>query len=204
VIGVIYEARPNVTIDVAALCLKTGNAAILRGGTETLQSNLALVAVIQAALARVDFPDAAVQYIANPDRSLVTALLRLDQYVDMIIPRGGAALHKLCRDQATIPVITGGIGVCHLFVDASADLERSLTVIENAKVQRPSVCNTVDTVLVHRAVASDFLPRLAAHLAATGRAARHRPRASPSSPQDGHSAPWWKPARRISTPSGWR
>lgn len=168
VIGVIYEARPNVTIDVAALCLKTGNAAILRGGTETLYSNLALVQVIQAALARIDFPAAAVQYIANPDRSLVTALLRLDKYVDMIIPRGGAALHKLCRDQATIPVITGGIGVCHLFVDASADLERSLIVIENAKVQRPSVCNTIDTVLVHRAVAGEFLPRLAAHLA------RHR------------------------------
>ncbi len=188
VIGVIYEARPNVTIDVAALCLKTGNAAILRGGTETLQSNLALVAVIQAALARVDFPGAAVQYIANPDRSLVTALLRLDKYVDMIIPRGGAALHKLCRDQATIPVITGGIGVCHLFVDASADLERSLTVIENAKVQRPSVCNTVDTVLVHRAVASDFLPRLAAHLA------RHKVELRATGPalailaQDGHGA----------------
>jgi len=165
VLGVVYEARPNVTIDVAALCLKTGNAAILRGGTETLHSNLALVQVIQSALERIDFPDAAVQYIANPDRALVTGLLRLDKYVDMIIPRGGAALHRLCRDQATIPVITGGIGVCHLFVDASADLARSLDVIENAKVQRPSVCNAIDTVLIHRAVASEFLPMLAERLA---------------------------------------
>ncbi len=168
VIGVIYEARPNVTIDVAALCLKTGNASILRGGKETLRSNLALVASIQRALRRVGLPGAAVQYIDSPDRALVTQLLRLDQYVDMIIPRGGAALHKLCREQATVPVITGGIGVCHLFVDASADLERSLDVIENARVQRPSVCNSCDTVLVHQTVAADFLPRLAARMGRCG------------------------------------
>ena len=162
VIGVIYEARPNVTIDVATLCLKTGNASILRGGKETLRSNLALVKAIQTALQRVGLPIAAVQYIDSPDRELVTQLLRLDQYVDMIIPRGGAALHKLCREQATIPVITGGIGVCHLFVDASADLEKSLDVIENARVQRPSVCNSCDTVLVHQEAAAAFLPLLAA------------------------------------------
>ncbi len=165
VIGVIYEARPNVTIDVATLCLKTGNASILRGGKETLRSNLALVQAIQAALQATGLPPAAVQYIDSPDRELVTQLLRLDQYVDMIIPRGGAALHKLCREQAAIPVITGGIGVCHLFVDATADLEKSLDVLENARVQRPSVCNSCDTVLVHEEVAAAFLPLLAARMA---------------------------------------
>lgn len=165
VIGVIYEARPNVTIDIATLCLKTGNAAILRGGKETLRTNGALVNVIHAALERVHFPTAAVQYIDSPDRALVAQLLRLDQYVDMIIPRGGAALHRLCREQSSIPVITGGIGICHLYVDESADLEKSLDVIENAKVQRPSVCNALDTLLVNRKVAEEFLPRVAQRLA---------------------------------------
>ncbi len=165
VIGVIYEARPNVTIDVATLCLKTGNATILRGGSETLRSNLALVEAIQAALARVGLPQAAVQYIADPDRALVTELLRLDKYVDMIIPRGGNSLHRLCREQATIPVITGGMGICHVFVDESADLARAVDIVENAKVQRPSVCNALDTVLVHRNVAQRFLPAMAARLA---------------------------------------
>jgi glutamate-5-semialdehyde dehydrogenase len=166
VIGVIYEARPNVTIDIATLSLKTSNAVILRGGKELLQSNQALVAVVRAALERVGFPSAAVQFIDNPDRALVSELLRLDQYIDMIIPRGGASLHKLCKEQSTIPVITGGIGICHLFVDESADLPRSLDVVENAKVQRPSVCNAIDTVLVHRRVAGEFLPMLAARMAA--------------------------------------
>lgn len=165
VIGVIYEARPNVTIDIAALCLKTGNAAILRGGSETLRSNLALTAVIQGALAASGLPAASVQTIADLDRGLVAELLRLDRYVDMIIPRGGAALHRLCREQATIPVITGGMGICHVFVDASAELSRAVDIVENAKVQRPSVCNALDTVLVHRAVAGSFLPALAERLA---------------------------------------
>ncbi len=165
VLGVIYEARPNVTIDIATLSLKTGNAVILRGGSETLRSNMALVKVIHAALERAGLPAAAVQYVKNPDRSLVTQLLRLDEYVDMIIPRGGAGLHRLCRDQATVPVITGGVGVCHLYVDVSADFPRSLDVIENAKVQRPSVCNALDTVLVNRQVAQEFLPMLAARMA---------------------------------------
>jgi glutamate-5-semialdehyde dehydrogenase len=164
VIGVIYEARPNVTIDIASLCLKTGNASILRGGKETLRSNIALVQVIQTALAKVGLPQEAVQYITNTDRALITELLRLDEYVDMIIPRGGAALHRLCREQSTVPVITGGIGICHLYVDISADQEKSLAVIENAKIQRPSVCNALDTVLVNRAIAAEFLPRLARHM----------------------------------------
>ena len=168
VIGVIYEARPNVTIDVATLCLKTGNATILRGGSETLRSNLALVEVIQAALDRCGLPRAAVQYIADPDRSYVTELLRLDRYVDMIVPRGGASLHRLCREQSTIPVITGGCCVRHILVDEEADLARAAEIVENAKVQRPSVCNALDTVLVHRAVAREFLPEMAARLAQKG------------------------------------
>ena len=164
VIGVIYEARPNVTIDIAALCLKTGNASILRGGRETFHCNMALVAVIQAALAKCGLPAAAVQYIESPDRALVSELLRLDQYVDMIIPRGGANLHKLCKEQSSIPVIIGGFGVSHLFVDASADLVRSVEVIDNAKVQRPSACNALDTLLVHEAVAEAFLPLLVSRM----------------------------------------
>ncbi len=168
VIGVIYEARPNVTIDIATLCLKTGNAAILRGGRETLRTNLALVDVIQAALTRCGLPPAAVQAIADPDRALVTELLRLDRYVDMIIPRGGAALHRLCRQESRIPVITGGLGICHIYVDESADLARAVDIIENAKVQRPSVCNALDTLLVHPAVAARLLPAVARRLAGHG------------------------------------
>ena len=168
VIGVIYEARPNVTIDIATLCLKTGNAAILRGGRETLRTNLALVGVIQAALTRCGLPPAAVQAIADPDRALVTELLRLDRYVDMIIPRGGAALHRLCRQESRIPVITGGLGICHIYVDESADLARAVDIIENAKVQRPSVCNALDTLLVHPAVAARLLPAVARRLAGHG------------------------------------
>jgi glutamate-5-semialdehyde dehydrogenase len=165
VLGVIYEARPNVTIDVATLCLKTGNAAILRGGKETLRSNLALINAIQAALEKVGLPQTAVQYIDDPDRALVRELLRLDKYVDMIVPRGGNRLHQLCREESTIPVITGGIGICHIFVDESADLEKAVDIVENAKVQRPSVCNALDTVLVHPKIAETFLPKMAARLA---------------------------------------
>ncbi|EPA8651711.1 TPA: glutamate-5-semialdehyde dehydrogenase [Photobacterium damselae] len=160
VIGVIYEARPNVTIDIAALCLKTGNASILRGGRETFYSNMELVKVIQSALDKAGLPAASVQYIEQPDREYVSQLLRLDQYVDMIIPRGGAGLHKMCKENSTIPVIIGGFGISHMFVDASADLTRSLDVVENAKVQRPSACNALDTLLVHEKIAEAFLPRL--------------------------------------------
>ena len=168
VLGVIYEARPNVTIEIATLALKTSNAVILRGGRETLRSNLAIIHAIHGALNKVGIPTSAIQYIANPDRNLVSQLLRLDQYVDMIIPRGGAALHKLCKEQSTIPVITGGMGVCHLFVDRSADVLRSIDVIENAKVQRPSVCNSLDTILVHANIAADFLPQVAERMGQRG------------------------------------
>ncbi|MDA5545898.1 MULTISPECIES: glutamate-5-semialdehyde dehydrogenase [Yersinia] len=168
VIGVIYEARPNVTIDVASLCLKTGNAVILRGGKETHHTNQATVKVIQQALEQCGLPPAAVQAIESPDRELVTQLLRMDNYIDMLIPRGGAGLHKLCREQSTIPVITGGIGVCHTFVDESADFEKALLVIENAKIQRPSACNSLETLLVHQAIAERFLPVLSARMHALG------------------------------------
>ncbi|NVC52204.1 glutamate-5-semialdehyde dehydrogenase [Vibrio diabolicus] len=160
VVGVIYEARPNVTIDIAALCLKTGNASILRGGKETFFSNMELVKVIQSALAKANLPAASVQYIEKPDRELVSQLLKLDEYVDMIIPRGGAGLHKMCKENSTIPVIIGGFGISHIFVDESADLEKSLNVVENSKVQRPSACNSLDTLLVHEKIAAQFLPMI--------------------------------------------
>ncbi|ATF94025.1 glutamate-5-semialdehyde dehydrogenase [Cedecea neteri] len=168
VVGVIYEARPNVTVDVASLCLKTGNAAILRGGKETWRTNNATVAVIQQALEECGLPKAAVQAIENPDRALVTEMLRLDRYIDMLIPRGGAGLHKLCREQSTIPVITGGIGVCHIVVDDTAEFEPALKIIVNAKTQRPSTCNTVETLLVHQAIADSFLPALSKQMAESG------------------------------------
>ncbi|ELY4000173.1 glutamate-5-semialdehyde dehydrogenase [Cronobacter dublinensis] len=168
VVGVIYEARPNVTVDVASLCLKTGNAAILRGGKETWRTNAATVKVIQKALEECGLPAAAVQAIESPDRALVSEMLRMDKYIDMLIPRGGAGLHKLCREQSTIPVITGGIGVCHIFVDESAEFAPALNIITNAKTQRPSTCNTVETLLVHEAIAERFLPELSQAMHARG------------------------------------
>ncbi|WP_293730252.1 glutamate-5-semialdehyde dehydrogenase [uncultured Actinobacillus sp.] len=164
VIGTIYEARPNVTIDVASLCLKTGNAVILRGGKETQHSNQILVNVVQHALEQAGLPKAAVKAITDPDRALVMELLKLDRYVDMIIPRGGASLHELCKQHSTIPVIVGGIGVCHTFVEQSADQNRAISVIKNAKTQRPSTCNTLETLLVQESIAAEFLPKLAADL----------------------------------------
>ncbi|MCA1895491.1 glutamate-5-semialdehyde dehydrogenase [Shewanella putrefaciens] len=164
VIGVIYEARPNVTVDIAVLALKTGNAVILRGGKETLESNKLISDVIRGAIVAQGLPIDAVQFIDSPDRALVTGLLKLDQYVDMIVPRGGQALQRLCAEQATIPVILGGIGICHLYVDKNADLQRALDVIANAKVQRPTVCNALDTLLVDERVASTFVPQVAEYL----------------------------------------
>ena len=179
VLGVIYEARPNTTIDIAVLSLKTGNAVILRGGKETLRSNLALVSVICDALQAQGLPREAIQYIGNPDRALVSQFLRMDQYVDMLIPRGGNSLHRLCRDQSTIPVITGGIGICHYYVDITADQERGMDVIVNARTQRPSVCNALDTLLVNRRIAPEFLPKLARRMAECGVEMRATPDAMP-------------------------
>lgn len=168
VLGVIYESRPNVTVDVAALALKTGNAVILRGGSETLQSNVALVDAIRAALEAAGFPPDAVQLIRDQDRRYVQELLRLDAYVDMIIPRGGNNLHRFCRENSTIPVITGGIGVCHLYVDETADLAAALAIVQNAKVQRPSVCNALDTLLVQESIAERFIPQVYERLSPDG------------------------------------
>ncbi len=168
VLGVIYESRPNVTVDVAGLALKSGNCVIMRGGKETLRSNIAFINAIQRGLQGSEIPAEAIQLVADTDRGLVLELLQMDEYVDMIIPRGGAGLHDFCRQNSRIPVITGGIGICHLFVDESADLDKSIEVIRNAKIQRPSVCNALDTALVHRSVAADLLPRLVKRLSADG------------------------------------
>jgi len=178
VLGVIYESRPNVTVDVAGLAIKTGNGAILRGGSETLGSNQALIALVHRALEDGRLPADSVQLIANPDRALVLELLQLHEYVDLIIPRGGAGLHAFCREHSKIPVITGGIGICHLYVDSSADLAAALPLIYNAKVQRPTVCNALDTLLVHPAVARQILPAVVEHLQPAGVTFRADPAAA--------------------------
>ena len=168
VVAVIYESRPNVTIDSASLLVKSGNAAILRGGKETVRTNEALMAAVTEALASVGFPEDCVQCILSPDRTLVGELLAMDQYVDMLIPRGGAGLHEFCRKNSRIPVIPGGIGVCHIFLDETADMVRSFEVIRNAKVQRPTVCNALETLLVHRNIADAAIPDLCEFLASDG------------------------------------
>ena len=168
VLAVIYESRPNVTIDVAALAIKSGNAIVLRGGKETIRSNQVLVNGIHNALEQAGLPRHAVQFISDPDRSHVEQLLRMHDTIDMLIPRGGAGLHRYCRENSTIPVITGGIGICHLFIDESADPVRSIEVIRNAKIQRPTVCNALDTILVHTSIAHDFVPALVKSLRKDG------------------------------------
>jgi glutamate-5-semialdehyde dehydrogenase len=168
VLGVIYEARPNVTIDIAGLAIKTGNAVILRGGSETINSNRVLVSIIKEALAQSGLNPEAIQFIDDTSRDRVAEMLKMHEYIDMLIPRGGAALHKYCRENSTIPVITGGIGICHLFVDRSADISQSVRVIQNAKVQRPSVCNSLDTALIHEDVAAEMIPLVIKRLAEDG------------------------------------
>jgi len=165
VIGVIYESRPNVTVDIAALCLKSGNAAILRGGKESANSNRALADAISTGCEVTGVPADAVQLIRTKDRALVKDLLTANEYIDMIIPRGGPGLHRFAVENATIPVITGGIGICHVYVDSSADQEKVPPIVYNAKVQRPTVCNALDVLLIHEAVAEQLLPRIAASLA---------------------------------------
>ena len=177
VIAVIYESRPNVTIDAASLIVKSGNAAILRGGKETMRTNAALMEVVQTSLEKAGLSKDSAQAILSPDHELVTELLSMDQYIDMLIPRGGAGLHKFCRENSRIPVITGGIGICHLYVDESADLTKCIDVIENAKIQRPTVCNALDTVLVNEKVAQSFIPSLCQRLAGDGVSFRVDPRA---------------------------
>ncbi|MCB9079894.1 MAG: glutamate-5-semialdehyde dehydrogenase [Anaerolineaceae bacterium] len=177
VVGVIYESRPNVTIDISALCLKSGNAAILRGGKESIHSNRALAETVQLGCKAAGLPAETMQLIESTDRGMVKEMLRASGVIDMIIPRGGAALHQFAIDNATVPVITGGIGVCHIYVDSAADFTKVVPIVVNAKVQRPSVCNALDTLLVHRAVARQILPRVADALGDYGVEIRCEPRA---------------------------
>ncbi len=162
VVGVVYESRPNVTSDVAAICLKTGNAVVLRGGSEALMSNQAIGAAIRQGLADGGLPETAVQLITSTDRLLVQRMLKLRQYLNVIIPRGGEGLIKATVENATVPVIETGAGVCHTYVDRAANPEMALQIVYNAKVRRPTICNALDTLLVHRDIASTWLPRMAA------------------------------------------
>jgi glutamate-5-semialdehyde dehydrogenase len=162
VVGVVYESRPNVTVDVAALCLKTGNAVLLRGGSEARESNTILVAAIHDGLLKTGLPQYAVALIGSGGRGEVERMLKLREYVDVIIPRGGAGLIKATIENATVPVIETGAGVCHTYVDAAADLEMATRIVHNAKVRRPTICNALDTVLVHRNIAASWLPKIAA------------------------------------------
>ena len=168
VIGSIYESRPNVTIDISVLCLKSGNACLLRGGKESLHSNTALAGLTRDAISRAGVPADAVQFVDNPDRSLVDAMLGMKEYIDLLIPRGGDGLIRFVAEHAAMPAVTGGIGVCHTYVDRGAKMDMAANIVFNAKVQRPTVCNALDTVLVHVDVAPTFLPRIVQELAAAG------------------------------------
>jgi glutamate-5-semialdehyde dehydrogenase len=167
VIAMIYEARPNVTTDAAALCLKAGNACILRGGREALESNRALLAAVHDGLTAAGLPAEAAQLVPVTDREAIADLVRLDDLIDLCIPRGGEGLIRYVAEHARVPVIKHYKGVCHIYVHAAADPERALAIIENAKVQRPGVCNAVETVLVDRTIAASFVPRLVARLCPT-------------------------------------
>jgi len=168
VVGSIYEARPNVTVDIFGLCLKSGNACILRGGKETIRSNTALVSMLRKALSDAGVTTDAVQFVDNPDRALVDHLLKMNEYIDLLVPRGGASLVKFVAENATMPAVTGGIGVCHTYVDRAADLKMAAEIVHNAKVRRPSICNALDTVLVHSEIAANGLPLIAKELTASG------------------------------------
>ena len=160
VIGIIYEARPNVTADAIGLCLKSGNAVVLKGGSEAMQSNMAVAGVLTEAAEAAGIPQGAIQFIDTADRAAVTALIKLNDFVDVVIPRGGAGLIKAVVQNATVPVIETGSGVCHTYVDAAADCVMARKIAFNAKVQRPSVCNAMETLLVHKDVAGKFLPQM--------------------------------------------
>ena len=160
VVGIIYEARPNVTVDAAALCLKSGNACILRGGSEAIRTNKKLVEILNSAAVSVGIPEHAIEFVAITDRDAVVAMCRLRKLIDVIIPRGGAGLIKRVVEHATVPVIETGTGVCHIFVDKSANFEIALPVVLTAKISRPSVCNAMETLLVHKDIAESFLPQI--------------------------------------------
>lgn len=161
IIGAIYESRPNVTIDIAILCLKSGNAIILRGGREAVHSNAVLAGIVQEAATMAGVPEGAVQFIESTDRALVDYMLQMRGSIDLIIPRGGEGLIRKVAENAAMPVVTGGVGVCHTYVDRRADLNKAVAIAYNAKVQRPTVCNALDTLLVHEDVAESYLPLIA-------------------------------------------
>jgi glutamate-5-semialdehyde dehydrogenase len=165
VIGAIYENRPNVTVDIASLCLKAGSATILRGGKEALQSNIVLGRVINAALTAAGVPEGSVQIIESSDRAIVGEMLQMKEYIDLVVPRGGEELIRFVEKNAMMPVLIGGIGVCHTYVDRDADLTKARDIVVNAKTRRYSICNALDTVIVHAGVADRFLPDVAAALA---------------------------------------
>jgi glutamate-5-semialdehyde dehydrogenase len=168
VIGAIYENRPNVTVDIASLCLKAGSATILRGGKEALQSNIVLGRIIGGALQAAGVPAGAVQIIESSDRAMVSEMLAMKQYIDLMVPRGGEELIRFVEKHATMPVLIGGIGVCHTYVDRDADLVKARDIVVNAKTRRYSVCNALDTLVVHADAAPRFLPEIAAALAEKG------------------------------------
>ena len=168
VIGVIYESRPNVTVDISALCLKSGNAVILRGGSEAFHSNTVLADVIRAAILDAGISKDAVQIVGSRDRKFVSEMLKMDEFIDLMIPRGGADLVARVAKEASMPSITGGVGVCHTYVDESASLDMAVDIVFNAKVQRPSVCNALDTMLVHVSAAPEYLPKIANAFAGAG------------------------------------
>ena len=168
VVGSIYESRPNVTVDISVLCFKSGNACLLRGGKESLQSNLALIDLIRSSISEAGVSAQAVQFVDNTDRSLVNVMLGMKEYIDLVVPRGGPELIRFVAETAAMPAVTGGIGVCHTYIDRGADLEKAASIVYNAKVQRPFVCNALDTVLIHSDIAPQCLPRLARELATAG------------------------------------
>ena len=161
-VGIIYEARPNVTVDAVALCIKSGNACILRGGSEAIRTNQKLVEILTAAAVSVGIPEHAIEFIAITDRDAIIAMCRLRKTIDVIIPRGGAGLIKRVVEHSTVPVIETGTGVCHIYVDKSADFEIALPVVLTAKISRPSVCNAMETLLIHKDIAEEFLPKISA------------------------------------------
>lgn len=168
VVGIIYEARPNVTADACGLCLKSGNAAFLRGSSDAIMSNKAIMGVLQRAAESAGIPHGALQLVEDTSRETANAMLKLNQYLDVLIPRGGAGLIRNVVENATVPVIETGVGNCHVYVDESADIDMAVDIIINGKVQRPGVCNATETLLVHEAIAPAFLPKAAAKLLAAG------------------------------------
>lgn len=168
VIGAIYESRPDVTVELSALCIKSGNCCILRGGKEAFNSNLVISNVIRDAIGKSGIPKNAVTFVESTDRSIVLEMLQMKGLIDLLIPRGGAEFIKFVADNASVPVITGGVGVCHTYVDKTADIEKAIAIVFNAKVQRPSVCNALDTIIIHKDIAPNFLPRVAKKLSDSG------------------------------------